>query len=320
MVEINIRQRTLKIRKTDTGQIMTAPTLSIMDRIGRFFAGRLSAPTSGYIPFTPSDLETMRKIMRPGDILLVEGNQKVSSIIKYLTQSTWSHAAIYVGNAIDEPVAGNNEPHECPCLIEVNLGEGCITAPLAKYETYNTRICRPVGLTDDDANAVVQFMISKIGLQYDHSNIFDLLRYFFPLPIPAQFRRRMIALGSGDPSRAICSSLIAQAFQSVGYPVLPVFEGLREEECHEGHCYHEVLHIRHHSLFAPRDFDLSPYFEVVKPTLKRGFDYKTLKWSGKVADYDILKKTRPAEPEPASHNLEETTQASSAPSSAAEEA
>ena len=35
--------------------------------------------------------------MEPGDILLVEGNQRVSSAIKYLTQSTWSHAAFYLG-------------------------------------------------------------------------------------------------------------------------------------------------------------------------------------------------------------------------------
>jgi hypothetical protein len=39
------------------------------------------------------------------------------------------------------------------------------------------------------------------------------------------------------------------------------------------------LHIRHYSLYAPRDFDLSPYFHVVKPTLESGFDYRRLKWS-----------------------------------------
>jgi hypothetical protein len=34
----------------------------------------------------------------------------------------------------------------------------------------------------------------------------------------------------------------------------------------------EVLHIRHHSLFTPRDFDVSPYFAIIKPTLELGFD------------------------------------------------
>ena len=36
-----------------------------------------------------------------------------------------------------------------------------------------------------------------------------------------------------------------------------------------------VLHIRDCSLYMPRDFDISPYFEIVKPTV-HGFDYTTL--------------------------------------------
>lgn len=279
---------------------MTAhPRLSILDRIGKRLAGKLSAQASGYVPYTPSDLVTLRSILEPGDILLVEGNQKVSSAIKYLTQSTWSHAAMYVGDALSVPVNKDDDPANRPCLVEVNLGEGCVAVPLSKYETYNTRICRPVGLTEKDRKTVAKFMISKLGLQYDHSNIFDLLRYFFPIPIPLRFRRRMIALGSGDPSRAICSSLIAQALQSVGYPILPVFAyNSEEDDCRLDYCYREVLHIRHHSLFAPRDFDLSPYFRVVKPTIVKGFNYQAMKWSGEVADYDVLSKTTPR---PTSH-------------------
>ena len=46
----------------------------------------------------------------------------------------------------------------------------------------------------------------------------------------------------------------------------------------------EILHIRHHSLFAPRDFDLSPYFQVVKPTLEAGFDHRRLIWSDQQAE------------------------------------
>ena len=46
----------------------------------------------------------------------------------------------------------------------------------------------------------------------------------------------------------------------------------------------EILHIRHHSLYTPRDFDLSPYFRIVKPTLEYGFDYRTLTWGKPVAE------------------------------------
>ena len=35
---------------------------------------------------------------------------------------------------------------------------------------------------------------------------------------------------------------------------------------------------RHFTLFTPRDFDLSPYFAVVKPTIEKGFDYRRLNW------------------------------------------
>ena len=67
---------------------------TILDRFGRLIARRLQKPVSGYEPFTPSDPVTLRRVLQPGDILLVEGNQKLSTAIKYLTQSTWSHAAI----------------------------------------------------------------------------------------------------------------------------------------------------------------------------------------------------------------------------------
>jgi hypothetical protein len=40
----------------------------------------------------------------------------------------------------------------------------------------------------------------------------------------------------------------------------------------------QILHIRHSSLYAPRDFDISPFFQVVKPTIEAGFDYKELYW------------------------------------------
>jgi hypothetical protein len=90
----------------------------------------------------------------------------------------------------------------------------------------------------------------------------------------------MIALGSGTPTRAICSSLIAQAYQSVRYPILPSTEEIQNlERVASPYSRDEILRIRHHSLFVPRDFDLSPYFRVVKPTIESGFDYKKLKWS-----------------------------------------
>ena len=250
---------------------------TLLDRFGRFLAGRLQQESSGYEPYTPSDPETLRRTLQPGDVLLVEGNQRISSAIKYLTQSTWSHSALYVGDALPEPSDGTERPR----LVEVVLGKGCIAVPLSKYASYNTRICRASGLGPDDRKAVVDFMVDKLGLRYDMKHIFDLLRYFMPTPpVPVRWRRRMIAFGSGDPTRAICSSLIAQAYEGIRYPILPeITRAPGRASAQSSYSRSEILHIRHHSLYTPRDFDLSPYFHIVKPTLSYGFDYKAVEWA-----------------------------------------
>lgn len=257
---------------------MELPPDTMLDRFGRFLAARLQTESSGYQPYTPSDPETLVRTLRPGDILLVEGNQRVSAAIKYLTQSTWSHSAFYVGDALPDRGDGSERPR----LIEVNLGEGCVAVPLSKYRTFNTRICRPIALTPEDRDTAVSYMVDRIGLKYDLKNIFDMLRYFMPTPpVPVRWRRRMIAFGSGDPTRAICSSLIAQAFEQIRYPILPdVDRQPGRASAQSTFSRDEILHIKHHSLYTPRDFDLSPYFQIIKPTLVYGFDYKTVNWGG----------------------------------------
>jgi hypothetical protein len=95
-----------------------------------------------------------------------------------------------------------------------------------------------------------------------------------PLPVPQRFRRRMIALGSGDPTKLICSALIARAFATIGYPILPAIERVESAKARR-----EIYHIRDSSLYCPRDFDISPYFAVIKPTIEMGFDYRTISWS-----------------------------------------
>jgi hypothetical protein len=57
---------------------------------------------------------------------------------------------------------------------------------------------------------------------------------------------------------------LAEAFQTIGYPILP--EPL---EATNGRIR---LQATHPTLITPRDFDVSPYFEIVKPTIALGFD------------------------------------------------
>jgi hypothetical protein len=144
----------------------------------------------------------------------------------------------------------------------------------------HTRICRPVGLNDEDRKCVVDYAIARIGHHYDLKNIFDLMRYLLPTaPVPTRFRRRLLALGSGDPTRAICSTLIAQAFESVRYPILPEIQRAWSDDPACADCYAEIYRIRHHSLYTPRDFDISPFFDIIKPVIENGFDYRSLAWS-----------------------------------------
>jgi len=144
--------------------------------------GALSCALSGKTgtrlrAFTPSDPDALRATLRPCDVLLVEGNNHISGVIKYLTQSTWSHAALYVG-PIGDRVTADGEPL---VLVEANIGHGVVASKITRLES----------------------------------------------------------------------------------------EAARQE----------ILEIRHSSLYAPRDFDISPYFEVVKPTLVHGFDYKAVAWA-----------------------------------------
>ena len=105
-------------------------------------------------------------------------------------------------------------------------------------------------------------------------NIVDLVRYLIQKPaVPNRYRRAMIALGSGEPTKAICSTLIAESFQSINYPILP-----KREQQHN-YAGKVPLYYKHHfTHFTPRDFDLSPYFKVIKPTIEKDFDFHDLCW------------------------------------------
>ena len=198
--------------------------------------------------------------IQPGDVLLVEGTTRISTAIKYLTQSTWSHAAMVV--------------HASPAqIIEADVKSGVVKTGIDKYLGQNVRICRPINLTPAEIRAVIEHAESHIGVSYDIKNLVDLARYLLPTPpVPARYRRQMLTLGSGDPTeKLICSSLIARSFQHIRYPILPMQWWTEDLTL--------MSQVRHYSLFMPRDFDLSPYFSVVKPTVEGGFDHKSMTWA-----------------------------------------
>jgi hypothetical protein len=246
----------------------------MFEPVGRAIAGYLAKPI-GKPGGNATDALLAAETLQPGDVLLVEGNTRISAAIKYLTQSMWSHAALYVGVRAElAPVGG-----ELATLIEADLMDGVRAVPLSVYSAFRVRICRPVNLTAADRERVIRFLIERLGHRYDLENVLDLARYLLRFPMPARLRRRMISCGSGDATRAICSTLIAQAFGAVRYPILPIISRKNDGNPGRADLVRELWRIRHHSLYVPRDFDISPFFEVVKPRIAKPFDYRCAPWS-----------------------------------------
>ena len=258
---------------------------ALSDSLVRF----LTREVRSYQRRIPNNLENLKKHIRPGDVLLVEGKSRVAQIIKYVTQSSWSHSTIYVGeHAVREggphaerfrALYGEEARH---LVIEADLEHGVFPVPLAKYVDYNVRVCRPYCLTDEDRDRVVDEVVSHIGDQYDRRQLVDLGRYLTPFHLlPGRWRRKAFFSGQSDSRAVICSSLIAQAFLGVRYPILPVLPGSVGEEKADG-LYPWGTRIRspHPRLVLPRDFDLSPYFRIVKfNSVEEGpFEYQRLEW------------------------------------------
>ena len=168
---------------------------------------------------------------------------------------------------------------------------GVRTSGLERFVGLHTRICRPAGLTSEEQQLVAEYAIAQVGHRYDLSNLVDLARYLLPVPpVPTRWRRQMLHVGSGEPTRAICSTLIAKAFGEIRYPVLPQTGAVSNpSDWRSSFLGLEVFTPIDDKLIVPRDFDVSPFFEIVKPTLASGFNYRDLEWASEtIADTDTV--------------------------------
>ncbi len=228
----------------------------------------------------------------PGDVLLVEGRSRASQIIKLMTQSPWSHAMLYIGRPAD---IGDTKRRihiqrslsvasDTQLLIESELGYGTIVSVLEKYKNDHIRILRPQGLSSEDTQKVIAYAMSRIGADYNIRHIIDLGRFLLPWHLfPSKWRNYLFEQGASKPTEDICSSMIAQAFQSINFPILPVFT--RDE------AQNLELIERNARFFTPSDFDFSPYFSIIKypvfPVDQQAY-YRDLPWK-EVADTEETK-------------------------------
>jgi len=282
----------------------------VLDRIREALIARttrfLDEPVGHYEQNHPNDVELLHGVLRKGDVVLVEGDQRISLIIQFLTHSPWSHAALYVGDELirnEGPLRDLALEHfgdEAEHLVVEALMDGVVASPLSKYTEHNLRVCRPHRLRSADLDYVVAQAVASIGLRYDLRNVVELALYLLGLTlVPARFRRRALRFGSGSSGEVICSSLLGRLFAEVGFPVLPsvthpkapgepnrqrnlLFSAWSRRRARRASVYRR----RHPTLLMPRDFDVSPFFEVVKWNVvaQRGFDYARIKWEDDEVD------------------------------------
>jgi hypothetical protein len=248
---------------------------------GEWLVARITRPRQEYRRYVFNDPEKLKSHIRPGDVVLVDGDQRVSQVIKYLTMSPWSHSAIYIGSRLLRDPAQRAEARRRfgrearYLLVEALVDQGVVVSPVSKYIDFNIRVCRPVGLTRVQIETVLGEALARLGFHYDRRNILDLFRYLMPLRlIPMRLREEALHFGSGKETETICSSFLAEAFAQVGVSILPL--NIRRRAVRRGklrqwifgrptrRAYSGFLKARHPSLCVPQDFDLSPYFDVVK--------------------------------------------------------
>ena len=192
----------------------------ITDALARFLAEPISRPAAS------SDVLALSALLRPGDVLLTEGNTRAAALVRRVTRSPWAHVSIYVG-----PLEGGNDSR---CIVEAHISAGVRAVPLSVFKGQRTRIVRPLGLNEADRRRLADWLVGHIGAPYDLAHAWALCRLLLKLAPP----RTKVQ----DAKRFICSSLLVQAFLVVGHPIA-------------------TSPARY---AVPRDFESAAGFEVVK--------------------------------------------------------
>lgn len=275
--------------------------------LSNWIIGKLSKFLSREKPKKPSflcDFDRICHEVRPADVLLIEGQSRISRIIRRITHSPWTHAALFIGRLhdIDDPqireVVHRHYQGKLndQLVIESMIGKGTIITPLTEYENDHIRICRPSGLSYLDAQRVINQTTKSLGKNYGIRHILDIARFLLMSRfLPGRWRSTLFNYRPGKATEDICSSMIADAFTAIRFPVLPL---VREKENKEL----EMIR-RNPRLFTPRDFDYSPYFDIIKYpifSMHNIAPYRDLPWNEELISHDDigLTETKDGDSEP----------------------
>jgi hypothetical protein len=194
---------------------------------------------------TAIDLQALSAVLLHGDVLLTEGNTRMAALVKRLTGSPWSHVSMYVG-----PLEGGPDPR---CVVEADIATGVRAVPLSELEGMRVRVLRPMGLHDRDRRRVADWVVSRIGDEYDVAHAWTLARRLMRLTSASRLPPHPQPTTQGA-ARFVCSTLVAQAFLLIGYHIVPP---------QIGGCWTQTADYRN---LVPRDFENASVFEVVSPT------------------------------------------------------
>ncbi|MDQ7001583.1 MAG: YiiX/YebB-like N1pC/P60 family cysteine hydrolase, partial [Ghiorsea sp.] len=153
------------------------------------------------------DFHKMCEALQPADVLLFKGRARISRVISVVTQSRWTHAALYIGRCSDYPkdsaILSLIRQHfdgdaDAQLVLESLLGQGTVITPLSMYENDSIRLCRPRGLLQKDEIKVVQHAVKQVGREYDIRQLFDLARFMYPYwVLPRRWKSSLFTYKAG---------------------------------------------------------------------------------------------------------------------------
>jgi Permuted papain-like amidase enzyme, YaeF/YiiX, C92 family len=173
----------------------------------------LATPAKHCSPATTANARSFARILDPGDVLLSDGNTRVAALVKRITQSSWSHVSMYVG-----PLEEGPDP---PCIVEADIAARVRSIRLSELNALHVRVLRPIGLNDIDRRRLADWVLNRIGGEYDLAHAWALGRNLLRQRLPTRLRSLPNTIAK-SATRFICCSLLAHAFALVGYPILPV--------------------------------------------------------------------------------------------------
>ena len=205
----------------------------------------LARPIKHHSPATTADPQSLAAILHPGDVLLSEGNTRVAALVKRITRSPWSHVSMYVG-----PLEEGPDPR---CIVEADFAAGVRSIRLSELNALQVRVLRPIGLNVNDQARLTDWVISRIGSEYDLTHAWVLGLNLLRPPSRTHFQSSPSTTDNGaSAARYICCSLLAHAFALVGCPISPTPMRLS-------------LAMAGDRSLVPSDFERATMFEAISP-------------------------------------------------------